>query len=95
MSQEHLETYYALLKSNDLEVQQISSLSLLSFLLEGNGEWITKNSLSEKAEYNTCLKCEFFSTLPLKIDKYIELPCGISWREEKTSVKQNIFLIMD
>uniref|UniRef100_A0A6J0U7Z5 Vacuolar protein 8 n=1 Tax=Pogona vitticeps TaxID=103695 RepID=A0A6J0U7Z5_9SAUR len=33
---EHLETYYALLKSNDLEVQQISSLSLLNFLLEGN-----------------------------------------------------------
>ncbi|XP_053138858.1 uncharacterized protein LOC128339268 [Hemicordylus capensis] len=33
---EHLETYYALLKSNDLEVQQISSLSLVSFLLEGN-----------------------------------------------------------
>ncbi|XP_039179224.1 vacuolar protein 8-like isoform X1 [Crotalus tigris] len=56
LSQEHLETYYALLKSNDLEVQQISSLSLLSFLLEGNGEWITKNSLSEKVECNTCLK---------------------------------------
>ncbi|XP_062981513.1 uncharacterized protein LOC134398194 [Elgaria multicarinata webbii] len=33
---EHLETYYALLKSNDLEVQQISSLSLVNFLLEGN-----------------------------------------------------------
>ncbi|ETE69338.1 hypothetical protein L345_04859, partial [Ophiophagus hannah] len=56
LSQEHLETYYALLKSNDLEVQQISSLSLLSFLLEGNGEWITKKSFSEKVEYNTCLE---------------------------------------
>ncbi|XP_077207900.1 uncharacterized protein LOC143844525 isoform X2 [Paroedura picta] len=33
---EHLETYYALLKSNDLEVQQISSLSLVTFLLKGN-----------------------------------------------------------
>uniref|UniRef100_A0A8C6V5K7 Vacuolar protein 8 n=1 Tax=Naja naja TaxID=35670 RepID=A0A8C6V5K7_NAJNA len=56
LSQEYLETYYALLKSNDLEVQQISSLSLLSFLLEGNGEWITKKSFSEKVEYNTCLE---------------------------------------
>ncbi|XP_054834955.1 uncharacterized protein LOC129329283 isoform X3 [Eublepharis macularius] len=33
---EHLETYYVLLKSNDLEVQQISSLSLVTFLLKGN-----------------------------------------------------------
>nr|XP_056708474.1 uncharacterized protein LOC130480076 [Euleptes europaea] len=33
---EHLETYYALLKSNDLEVQRISSLSLVTFLLKGN-----------------------------------------------------------
>ncbi|XP_061479936.1 uncharacterized protein LOC133383369 [Rhineura floridana] len=33
---EHLEIYYALLKSNELEVQQISSLSLVNFLLEGN-----------------------------------------------------------
>lgn len=71
LSQEHLETYYALLKSNDLEVQQISSLSLLSFLLEGNGEWIIKKSLSEKFEYKTCLEREFFSTLPLKNDKLI------------------------
>ncbi|KAM3856651.1 uncharacterized protein M6D78_001460 isoform 3-T3 [Vipera latastei] len=44
LSQEHLETYYALLKSNDLEVQQISSLSLLSFLLEGN---VTKEHVIE------------------------------------------------
>ncbi|XP_063165635.1 uncharacterized protein LOC134501652 [Candoia aspera] len=44
LSLEHLETYYALLKSNDLEVQQISSLSLLSFLLEGN---VTKEHVIE------------------------------------------------
>ncbi|KAG8123809.1 hypothetical protein E2320_019143 [Naja naja] len=44
LSQEYLETYYALLKSNDLEVQQISSLSLLSFLLEGN---VTKEHVIE------------------------------------------------
>ncbi|XP_063185587.1 uncharacterized protein LOC134513206 isoform X3 [Chroicocephalus ridibundus] len=33
---EHLEPFYALLRSADLEVQQMSSLSLVSFLLEGN-----------------------------------------------------------
>ncbi|CAM4534473.1 uncharacterized protein [Lepidochelys kempii] len=33
---EHLEPYYALLQSSDLEVQQTSSLSLVNFLLEGN-----------------------------------------------------------
>ncbi|KAF7253513.1 Vacuolar protein 8 [Varanus komodoensis] len=33
---EHLEAYYALLNSNDVEVLQISSLSLVNFLLEGN-----------------------------------------------------------
>uniref|UniRef100_A0A8C9LED0 Vacuolar protein 8 n=1 Tax=Pavo cristatus TaxID=9049 RepID=A0A8C9LED0_PAVCR len=33
---EHLESFYALLRSADLEVQQISSLSLVNFLLEGN-----------------------------------------------------------
>ncbi|XP_053880282.1 uncharacterized protein LOC128835017 isoform X2 [Malaclemys terrapin pileata] len=33
---EHLESYYALLQSSDMEVQQISSLSLVNFLLEGN-----------------------------------------------------------
>lgn len=33
---EHLEAYYALLKSSDLEVQHLSSLSLINFLLEGN-----------------------------------------------------------
>ncbi|KAJ6660073.1 hypothetical protein lerEdw1_017999 [Lerista edwardsae] len=33
---EHLEAFYALLKSTDLEVQQISSSSLVNFLLEGN-----------------------------------------------------------
>ncbi|XP_028579352.2 uncharacterized protein LOC114594173 isoform X1 [Podarcis muralis] len=36
LPREHLEIYYALLKSNDLEVQQISSSSLVNFLLEGN-----------------------------------------------------------
>ncbi|XP_066478843.1 uncharacterized protein [Tiliqua scincoides] len=39
---EHLEAYYALLKSTDLEVQQISSLSLVNFLLEGN---VTKEDI--------------------------------------------------
>ncbi|KAM6083974.1 uncharacterized protein LJ206_006350 [Theristicus caerulescens] len=33
---EHLEPFYALLRSPDLEVQQTSSLSLVNFLLEGN-----------------------------------------------------------
>ncbi|XP_053792965.1 uncharacterized protein LOC128784985 isoform X3 [Vidua chalybeata] len=33
---EHLEPFYALLRSADLEVQQMSSLSLVNFLLEGN-----------------------------------------------------------
>ncbi|XP_065256458.1 uncharacterized protein LOC135875518 [Emys orbicularis] len=33
---EHLESYYALLQSSDMEVQQMSSLSLVNFLLEGN-----------------------------------------------------------
>uniref|UniRef100_A0A8B9MBD7 Vacuolar protein 8 n=1 Tax=Accipiter nisus TaxID=211598 RepID=A0A8B9MBD7_9AVES len=33
---EHLEPFYALLRSTDLEVQQMSSLSLVNFLLEGN-----------------------------------------------------------
>ncbi|XP_062426858.1 uncharacterized protein LOC134137799 [Rhea pennata] len=33
---EHLEPFYALLRSADLEVQQTSSLSLVNFLLEGN-----------------------------------------------------------
>ncbi|XP_074025261.1 uncharacterized protein [Numenius arquata] len=33
---EHLEPFYALLCSADLEVQQMSSLSLVNFLLEGN-----------------------------------------------------------
>ncbi|XP_419727.5 vacuolar protein 8-like isoform X2 [Gallus gallus] len=33
---EHLEPFYALLRSADLEVQQVSSLSLVNFLLEGN-----------------------------------------------------------
>ncbi|KAI1240844.1 hypothetical protein IHE44_0009289 [Lamprotornis superbus] len=33
---EHLEPFYALLSSADLEVQQMSSLSLVNFLLEGN-----------------------------------------------------------
>ncbi|XP_009687166.2 uncharacterized protein [Struthio camelus] len=33
---EHLEPFYALLRSGDLEVQQMSSLSLVNFLLEGN-----------------------------------------------------------
>ncbi|XP_065488362.1 uncharacterized protein LOC135987405 isoform X2 [Caloenas nicobarica] len=33
---EHLESFYALLRSADLEVQQMSSLSLVNFLLEGN-----------------------------------------------------------
>ncbi|XP_060128698.1 uncharacterized protein LOC118082073 isoform X3 [Zootoca vivipara] len=36
LPREHLEIYYAFLKSSDLEVQQISSSSLLNFLLEGN-----------------------------------------------------------
>lgn len=36
---EHLEAFYALLKSTDLEVQQISSSSLVNFLLEGNCEF--------------------------------------------------------
>lgn len=35
---EHLEPFYALLRSADLEVQQMSSLSLVNFLLEGNSE---------------------------------------------------------
>lgn len=35
---EHLEPFYALLSSADLEVQQMSSLSLVNFLLEGNSE---------------------------------------------------------
>ncbi|XP_026700044.1 vacuolar protein 8-like isoform X3 [Athene cunicularia] len=33
---EHLEPFYALLRSADLEVQQMSSLSLVNFLLEGH-----------------------------------------------------------
>ncbi|XP_008492310.1 vacuolar protein 8 isoform X4 [Calypte anna] len=33
---EHLEAFYALLRSADLEVQQVSSLSLVNFLLEEN-----------------------------------------------------------
>ncbi|XP_064913188.1 uncharacterized protein LOC102096500 isoform X1 [Columba livia] len=33
---EHLESFYALLRSADLEVQQMSSLSLVNILLEGN-----------------------------------------------------------
>ncbi|KAH1173521.1 vacuolar protein 8-like [Mauremys mutica] len=33
---EHLESYYALLQSSDMEVQQMSSLSLVNFLLEEN-----------------------------------------------------------
>ncbi|XP_075780366.1 uncharacterized protein LOC102446049 isoform X2 [Pelodiscus sinensis] len=33
---EHLEPFYALLQSSDMEVQQMSSLSLVNFLLEGN-----------------------------------------------------------
>ncbi|MEE6475769.1 hypothetical protein FKM82_010856 [Ascaphus truei] len=33
---EYLEPYHALLQSSDLEVQQMSSLSLVNFLLEGN-----------------------------------------------------------
>ncbi|XP_061234461.1 uncharacterized protein LOC133225735 isoform X2 [Neopsephotus bourkii] len=33
---EHLEPFYALLRSADLEVQQMASLSLVNFLLEGN-----------------------------------------------------------
>ncbi|XP_054249429.1 uncharacterized protein LOC128976271 [Indicator indicator] len=35
---EHLEPFYALLRSADLEVQQMSSLSLVNFLLEGNAD---------------------------------------------------------
>lgn len=50
---EHLETYYALLKSNDLEVQRISSLSLVTFLLKGNGELIFKRSHSRKGKCYT------------------------------------------
>lgn len=38
---EHLEPFYALLRSTDLEVQQMSSLSLVNFLLEGNSESLT------------------------------------------------------
>ncbi|KYO19063.1 uncharacterized protein LOC102558480 isoform X2 [Alligator mississippiensis] len=36
LTEEHLEPYYALLQSSDVEVQQMSSLSLVNFLLEGN-----------------------------------------------------------
>ncbi|XP_029452361.1 vacuolar protein 8-like isoform X2 [Rhinatrema bivittatum] len=36
LPEEYLEPYHALLQTNDLEVQQMSSLSLVNFLLEGN-----------------------------------------------------------
>ncbi|XP_067398623.1 uncharacterized protein [Emydura macquarii macquarii] len=36
LPEEHLESYYALLQSSDMEVQRMSSLSLVNFLLEGN-----------------------------------------------------------
>ncbi|XP_069462859.1 uncharacterized protein [Ambystoma mexicanum] len=36
LPEDYLEPYHALLQSNDLEVQRMSSLSLVNFLLEGN-----------------------------------------------------------
>ncbi|XP_039388542.1 vacuolar protein 8-like [Mauremys reevesii] len=46
---EHLESYYALLQSSDMEVQQMSSLSLVNFLLEGkiNKEQVVQIGLLE------------------------------------------------
>ncbi|XP_019405746.1 PREDICTED: vacuolar protein 8-like isoform X1 [Crocodylus porosus] len=49
LPEEHLEPYYALLQSSDVEVQQMSSLSLVNFLLEGNinGDLVVQMGLLE------------------------------------------------
>lgn len=49
---EFLEPYQPLLQSADLEVQQMSSLSLVNFLLEGNCKWTIQNTCLEYLNFH-------------------------------------------